>query len=123
MYTHSQPGGPSPQEIGQEPDYRFSLANERTFLSWLRSSLALLAAGVAVSQLVPSLAPRPQRLVLGLVLVALSLLVATTSHRRWRQVDIAIRLGRPLPPSRIPVILAIGLSLVITATMIMLIIG
>ena len=35
---------------GDEPDYRFSLANERTLLAWLRTALALLAAGVAVDQ-------------------------------------------------------------------------
>src|ERR1043165_2701247 len=38
---------------GQDPDYRFTLANERTFLAWIRTSLALLAAAVALVQLVP----------------------------------------------------------------------
>ena len=39
-----------------EPDYRFTLANERTFLAWERTALGLLAAAVAVVQLVPELA-------------------------------------------------------------------
>ena len=30
-----------------EPDYRFTLANERTFLAWQRTSLGLMAAAVA----------------------------------------------------------------------------
>ena len=37
---------------GVEPDYRFTLANERTFLAWIRTALGLLAGGVAVRQLV-----------------------------------------------------------------------
>jgi putative membrane protein len=40
------------QQQGQEPDYRFSLANERTFLAWIRTALAILASGVALDQLV-----------------------------------------------------------------------
>ncbi len=36
-----------------EPDYRFTLANERTFLAWQRTALGLLAAAVAVVQFVP----------------------------------------------------------------------
>ncbi len=31
--------------IGEAPDYRFSLANERTFLAWIRTALGFLAAG------------------------------------------------------------------------------
>lgn len=35
---------------GDEPDPRFSLANERTYLAWIRTSLALLAgAGVLLA--------------------------------------------------------------------------
>ena len=42
--------GPSWRRDGQEPDYRFSLANERTFLAWIRTALALLAGGVLLDQ-------------------------------------------------------------------------
>ena len=41
--------------LGEAPDYRFSLANERTFLAWIRTALGFLAAGVGLDQL----APRP----------------------------------------------------------------
>ncbi|WP_143342795.1 YidH family protein, partial [Crossiella equi] len=37
--------------VGEEPDPRFTLANERTFLAWIRTSLGLMAAGVAVEAL------------------------------------------------------------------------
>ena len=33
-------------------DYRFILANERTFLAWMRTALGLVAGGVALDQFV-----------------------------------------------------------------------
>ena len=42
-------------EEGVTPDYRFSLANERTFLAWLRTGLALVGGGFAVDQFLPRL--------------------------------------------------------------------
>ena len=42
------------REVGSTPDYRFSLANERTSLAWIRTSPGLLAGGVAAVQLVPA---------------------------------------------------------------------
>jgi inner membrane protein YidH len=105
-----------------EPDYRFTLANERTFLAWIRTALAMLAAGVAVVQLFPHLGPRPLRLVAGLVLAVMSLLLAATSHRRWRDVDQAIRSGTPLARPWQPALTAIGVSVtVVTAIVLMLI--
>jgi len=35
-------------QVGEEPDPRFTLADERAFLAWMRTSLALLAAGRAI---------------------------------------------------------------------------
>jgi putative membrane protein len=107
------------REIGAEPDYRFTLANERTFLAWIRTALSLLAGGVAVVQLVPDLGPRVQRLVLGLVLVALALTVSATAYRRWYQVERAMRLGRALPFSAVPLVLSAGLVIVIVVTVVL----
>ena len=36
---------------GTDPDPRFTLANERTFLAWIRTSIAFMAAGVAIDAL------------------------------------------------------------------------
>jgi putative membrane protein len=41
---------PAWRHEGTEPDYRFTLANERTFLAWIRTALALLAGGVLLHQ-------------------------------------------------------------------------
>jgi len=42
--------------VGEAPDYRFSLANERTYLAWIRTALGFLAAGVGLDQLAPDFA-------------------------------------------------------------------
>lgn len=102
-----------------EPDYRFTLANERTFLAWIRTALGLLAAAIAVVQLVPDLGPKPVRLAAGLVLSVLSLLLATTSYGRWRQVDYAIRSGTALPRPWQPALTAVGVSLTVILAMLL----
>ena len=102
-----------------EPDYRFTLANERTFLAWIRTALAMLAAGVAVVQLVPDLGSRSLRLVAGLVLAAMSLVLAATSHRRWRDVDRAIRSRTPLARPWQPALTAVGVSITVVIAMVL----
>jgi putative membrane protein len=92
-----------------EPDYRFTLANERTFLAWERTALGLLAAAVAVVQLVPELPVPGARHVIGGLLAVLAILTAGTGLHRWKQVDRAIRCRMPLPRHRTPVWLGLGL--------------
>ncbi|GAA1147442.1 putative membrane protein [Kitasatospora gansuensis] len=81
----------------EEPDYRFSLANERTFLAWIRTALALLAGAIALDQLAPGLAPAPVRAALGVVLALGAAGMGTAAYRRWARVDRAVRAGQPLP--------------------------
>lgn len=95
-----------------EPDYRFTLANERTFLAWLRTALALLAAAVAVVQLVPEFAFPGARHIAGGLLAALAVVTVVAGLRRWEAVDYAIRRGLPLPRHQIPRVLAAGLVLI-----------
>ena len=71
----------------QEPDYRFTLANERTFLAWIRTSLALIAGGVALVQLVPSFGIPGMRHGLSAFLVAGGGALAVLSVRRWNRVQ------------------------------------
>lgn len=95
-----------------EPDYRFTLANERTFLAWQRTALGLLAAAVAVVQFVPELGITGGRHVLGALLAVLAILTACMGLLRWEQVDRAIRRGKPLPRHPTPLYLGLGLAAV-----------
>jgi putative membrane protein len=87
----------------EEPDYRFTLANERTFLAWIRTALALIAGGVAVVQLVPAFGVPGVRHGLGTALTAVGGVFAVLAVRRWQQVQSAMRSGADLPRSRMPV--------------------
>ena len=82
---------------GQEPDPRFTFANERTFLAWQRTALALIGAGVAVTQVLPDFALPGGRQVLGLPLIVLGGVVAFTAYGRWAANQRALRRGLPLP--------------------------
>ncbi|SDD71540.1 YidH family protein [Actinokineospora iranica] len=99
-------------EEGEEPDYRFTLANERTFLAWVRTALALVAGGVAVAQYLPDLGAPLPRSVIGVALIALGAVLAALSHRRWRRTQRAMRLGRPLPATPQIPLLAFGVTAV-----------
>ena len=104
---------------GAEPDYRVSLAVERTYLAYVRTSLALLAAGVAVVGAFPDAGYVVLRRTIGLVLVIAGLVLAVGARGRWRQVDAAVRQGEPLPRSRlglpiaVATVLAAALSIVL----------
>lgn len=82
------------------------MANERTFLSWIRTALGLDAAGLAIIALLPDLPVPLAREILGIALVALGTLVASSAFRRWASLEDAMRTGRSLPPSRLPALLA-----------------
>jgi putative membrane protein len=92
-----------------EPDYRFTLANERTFLAWIRTALALLAGSIAIEQLVPRFAVPDARKALGGLLAVVSIALAVQSVVRWRSVQQAMRRDAPLPPSRSVWILTLGI--------------
>lgn len=96
------------RDIGDDPDYRFTLANERTFLAWIRTSLALIAGGLAVIELVPTFGLAGGREVLGAVLITLGTVLAIGSMSRWAGAEEAIRENRPIPATKLPLILAVG---------------
>lgn len=105
-----EPGTDSAEE--REPDYRFTFANERTFLAWQRTALGLLAAAVALVQLVPELAIPGARRLLAMGLAALAILTSGMGLLRWHQADRAMRRGQPLPHHPTPGYLALGLILI-----------
>ena len=86
-------------EDGVDPDYRFSLANERTFLAWIRTALALLAGAVALKQLVPSFTIPGLRTGLSVVLAGLGLAISVNAYRHWAGIESAMRRQKTLPTS------------------------
>ena len=92
---------------GTEPDPRFTFANERTFLAWSRTALALVVAGLAIVQLLPPFPGVPVgRHLLGVPLIALGAVLAVVAYAEWVRNQRALRRGEPLPLSIMPWILA-----------------
>lgn len=96
---------------GSEPDPRFSLANERTFLAWIRTALGLLAGGIALEAFAGEMIPAAVRTGLAVGLIALSMLVAVSAIARWLRVERAMRQQRPLPISVMAPLLSLGAAL------------
>lgn len=92
---------------GTEPDPRFSLANERTFLAWIRTALALVAAGVALEALELPISPG-LRMAAALVFVALGLIAAAFSWIGWSRTERALRAARALPGFAPSFVIALG---------------
>lgn len=90
---------PSVYGVGEEPDPRFSLANERTFLAWIRTTLALLAAAAAVDALDLPMSDRAQQTI-ALALALAGLLSAVQSWRGWAATERAMRTDAPMPSNR-----------------------
>ncbi|MFJ2258943.1 YidH family protein [Streptomyces sp. NPDC087844] len=110
------------EEEGVTPDYRFSLANERTFLAWLRTSLALIGGGFAVDQFLPDLRWE-WRAGLALGLLAAGALSALRSVNHWVRCERAMRRGEDLPVSRFPALLSVGVALVAIAMVVVVLAG
>ena len=95
--------------VGEEPDPRFSYANERTFLAWNRTALALVAAGLAVTSLLPAFNVAGGRRAIGVPLIVLGAVLSYASYRRWEANERAMRLRQPLPRSHLIELLTIGI--------------
>ena len=96
----------------REPDYRFSLANERTLLAWVRTALALDVAGLGVIRFAPPLGWAGGRELVGGVLILFGAATAWSGYRRFLATDRAMRAGDPLPAHAAPRFLAAALAAV-----------
>lgn len=102
-------------ERGKEPDQRFTLANERTFLAWVRTGIALMGAGVGLEVLNATLSHGGHALsthiytVVSAVLILAGLACPINAWFSWRRTEICLRENRPLPSSllSLPLVVAV----------------
>jgi putative membrane protein len=95
---------------GSEPDPRFTLANERTFLAWIRTSLALLACGVALEAVAPPMQPE-LRFAASVLLIVLGLVTPIQAWSCWTRDERAMRQGRPLAAPALMAPITVGTAM------------
>ncbi|MFJ7150019.1 YidH family protein [Streptomyces sp. NPDC100445] len=110
------------RDEGGTPDYRFSLANERTFLAWLRTALALIGGGFAVDQFLPDLR-WAWRAGLALALLGAGVLCSLRAVNHWVRCERAMRRGEDLPESRFPALLGLVVAVVAVAMVLVVLVG
>lgn len=103
---------------GNNPDYRFSLANERTFLSWIRTSLAFLAGAVGLDLLKSNVDNPLLVQSLSLLLSITAFILAAFAFKRWLNNEKAMRLNNALPYTKL---LALISFVVVVATALVLV--
>ncbi len=108
---------------GCEPDPRFTLANERTFLAWIRTALAFLAGGVAIEAFTGDVFSPDLRRGVALTLLVLAMLVSASACVRWLNVERAMRQRKPLPLPVLVPILSLGGALVAAGLIVFLSVG
>ncbi|MBZ5735099.1 DUF202 domain-containing protein [Nocardioides sp. TRM66260-LWL] len=109
-------------DAGEEPDPRFSLANERTFLAWVRTSLALIAGAVALHSLgVPDVPWARATLVV--LLVGLGAGMTVLAYLRWARVERAMRLREPLPAFSVGLWMTIAIVVIAVLLAVVLLLG
>lgn len=104
-------------DVGEEPDPRFSLANERTFLAWVRTALGLLAGGVALRALDLPLAETEERVLAG-ILVALAAAAVVAACVRWARAERAMRRREELPGAGVSAAVT-TVAVVVVATLVL----
>lgn len=107
---------------GLDPDYRYSLANERTFLAYIRTALALNGGGLAVVSLLEPFAGIGREVV-GVMLIVTGTGVALQSFVRWRENETGMRAGTGIAPSRLPALVAGGVAFTSIIALILLLFG
>jgi putative membrane protein len=94
---------------GDRVDYRFTLANERTFLAWVRTAVALIAGGLVAAKAI-DFNHEVLRWIVAAPPIAGGALVAAAATVRWRRYEEAMRAGRELPVGRGVVVLGFSIA-------------
>jgi putative membrane protein len=105
------------EEPGYEPDYRFSLANERTLLSWIQTAFGLLALGLPLAGGIHGVRLPRWHHEIGMGAIALSVMIVPAAYRNWRRSQLAMRLGVGLPRDPLPMIVAAGVAVLLVVTL------
>lgn len=103
---------------GSDPDPRFTLANERTFLAWTRTSLAFLAGGIALGAVPADFMDPTTRKALAAALIGLGMLISLGAAGHWLNVERALRTKQPLPLPALSFVLSVGIIVACVAAMI-----
>ncbi|MGH3762842.1 YidH family protein [Actinophytocola sp.] len=111
------------RETGEDPDPRFSFANERTFLAWIRTALALMAGGIGLEAFAPELAVPGLRQVLAALLVLTGIGTSATAFRRWLRSEQAMREHRSLPAPTVAPWLSYGVAVVALAVFVLVVVA
>ena len=119
-YDEIQKGRVAAMSEQRRPDTQAQLANERTYLAWLRTGLALVAVGVAAERILPAEGIIWARQLIGVFLILAGILTAGLVRRRWRTVDRAMRAGRPIPQPILGYLVAAAIVLNGLATIVLL---
>ena len=82
-----------------EIDPRFSMANERTYLAWIRTALALVAVGLVAAKAI-EFDHEAARWVVSIPPIVGGAALALEARLRWRAYERAMRAGEPLPAGR-----------------------
>ncbi len=108
---------------GEEPDPRFTLANERTFLAWTRTSLAFLAGGIAFEAFPIENISSTVRTSIAVFIIVIGMLIAAGAAGRWLNVERAMRHKKPLPVPAIVPLLSLSALVAATAVLVLFVAG
>ena len=109
--------------MSEEPDYRFTYANERTFLAWVRTAVALIGVGVAAVQFLPPLEVAGGRRAVGTAFIVLGAVICVVARRQWAANDRAMRAGAELPASRLVPVVTVGVVLLAVVVAVLSLLG
>ncbi|MEP6815355.1 MAG: DUF202 domain-containing protein [Marmoricola sp.] len=103
---------------GEAPDPRLTMANERTFLAWIRTSLAMVAGGVGVQAFAGEAIPAWLRVAVSCLLLVIGAALALGAFVRWRAAEAAMRRGDALTVTALAPFVSVGVAVVAVALLV-----